>query len=346
MGFIPARSTMMRSAGRFTAVLGSLLLGGWLSTAVAQPSPPAGWVRLDYLAARHGLAARTEGARRWTAVNRSFRVELEEKSRRMVFNGAVFYLNGDIRRSGATWLITAADANSVLLPLLTPSASLVAVGHRVVVLDPGHGGDDPGAPGPDRNPEKRITLDIARRVRAKLKDTGIEVWLTRESDHVLPLESRVYFAKKVRADFMVSIHFNSSGNRAVSGLETYVIPSPGYSATTAVGSSRQPPRPVSVSAGSRFGAMNTILAWYLQKGLVSSVGTDDRGVRQANFFVLRNAPCPAALVECGYLSNGPEGSRILTDAHRDRIANGIARGIMTYVSRARENKAPRPISMR
>lgn len=325
-------------------VLGLLLFFGCRLNGWAQPSPPTGWVRLDYLAARQGLSARSEGLRRWVAVNRSFRVELEEKSRRMVFNGVSFYLNAEVRRSGSEWLMTAADANTVLMPLLTPSASLVAVGDDVVVLDPGHGGDDPGAPGLDRTPEKKITLDIARRVRTKLKDTGIVVRMTRDSDHVLPLESRIFTAKQAPADFLVSIHCNSSGNRAVSGAETYVMPSPGFSATTSVGASRRPPRPVSSCSGSRFGAMNSVLAWYLHKGLVCAGGTEDRGVRQANFFVLRNAPCPAVLVECGYLSNGPEGKRLLTDAHRDKIATGIARGIMTYVSRSRENKLPRPIA--
>ena len=323
----------------------ALLIGGWLSGVYAQPPPPDGWVRLDYLAARQGMTAHSVGAHRWTAQNRSFQVEFEDKSRRMVFNGVAFFLNAEVRRAGPDWLMTAVDANTVLMPLLTPSATLVAVGHRVVMLDPGHGGDDPGAPGPDRTPEKKVTLDIARRVRVKLKDSGIEVRLTRESDHVLPLESRIFAAKQAHADLLVSLHFNSSGNHAVSGVETYVMPAPGFSATTAVGSARRPSRPMSVSAGSRFGAMNSVLAWYLQKGLVTGIGAEDRGVRQANFFVLRNAPCPAVLVECGYLSHGPEGTRILTDAHRDRIATGIARGIMTYVSRSLENKAPRPIEV-
>jgi N-acetylmuramoyl-L-alanine amidase len=327
------------------AALWGLLFWSFVSMAEAQPTPPSGWVRLNYLAARQGLTARSEGLRRWVAWNRSFRVELEEKSRRMVFNGVSVYLNAEVRRSGSDWLITSVDANTILMPLLTPSASLVAVGSQVVLLDPGHGGDDPGAPGPDRTPEKKTTLDIARRVRAKLKDTGITVRLTRESDHILPLESRIFAAKQAPADLLVSIHFNSSGNRTVSGVETYMMPAPGFSATTSVGASRRPPRPVSTCSGSRFGAMNSVLAWYLHKGMVSAIGADDRGVRQANFYVLRNAPCPAVLVECGYLSNGSEGSRILTEAHRERIATGVARGIMTYVSRSRENKAPRPIEM-
>lgn len=346
VGFAPHwKQRVGKSCGRAVA-LGVLIFWGWLPTLWAQPAPPSGWVRLDYLAARQGMTTRSEGARRWVAWNRSFRIELEEQSRRMVFNGVPFYLNAEARRVGADWLITSVDANTILLPLLTPSATLVAVGHQVVVLDPGHGGDDPGAPGPDRTPEKKITLDIARRVRAKLKDTGIVVLLTRETDHVLPLESRTFAAKRAPADLFVSIHFNSSGNRSVSGVETYVMPSPGFAATTAVGSSRRPPRPVSSCSGSRFGAMNSVLAWYLHKGMTTSIGAADRGIRQANFYVLRNAPCPAVLVECGYLSHGPEGSRLLTEAHRDRIATGIARGIMTYVSRSRENKAPRPISVR
>lgn len=312
----------------------------------AQPAPPAGWVRLDSLAARQGLIVRTTSSKSWVAQNRAFRVELTEKSRRMVFNGIIFHLNSDVRRSGSTWLIATADANNVLLPLLTPAQTLVAVGHQVVILDPGHGGSDPGAPGPNRAPEKKVTLEIARRVRAKLQDTGVEVRLTRETDHVMPLESRTFSAKKSKADLLVSIHFNSSGSRTVSGVETYIMPTPGFSSTLSSGSSRKPPKPVSPCSGSRFGAMNSVLASYLQKGLATATGSPDRGVRQANFYVLRNAPCPAVLVECGYLSNGPEGARILTDAYQDRIATGIARGIMTYISRAREYKAPRPLSVR
>lgn len=254
----------------------------------------------------------------------------------MVFNGVSIYLNSEIRRWGPQWMLTAADAQGIILPLMMPGQTLSSVGHRLVVLDPGHGGEDPGASGYNRTPEKKLTLDIAKRVRYKLRDTGISVMLTRERDRTLSLDSRVKIATQYRADLFVSIHLNSSVNRTVSGFETFMVPAEGY-ATTAAPASRSlrysaPAR----CPGNLYTPMNAVLAYYLQKGLVSYGDGQDRGIRQARYYVIRNAPCPAALVECGYLSHRREGILLTSEEHRDRVAEGIARGIMTYLSRARE----------
>ena len=90
-----------------------------------------------------------------------------------------------------------------------------------------------------------------------------------------------------------------------------------------------------------FDVASTILAYYIQKGVLSTTKSTDRGVKRAHFVVLQYAPCPAVLVECGFLSNRSEGARLANDAYRDTVADGIARGILTYASRVRETRLQR-----
>jgi N-acetylmuramoyl-L-alanine amidase len=203
-----------------------------------------------------------------------------------------------------------------------------------VLLDPGHGGDDAGAPGPGRVTEKKLNLDIAKRVRDRLADTGLRVLMTRDRDRTADLADRQRRAAQWNADLFVSIHLNSSADRNVHGTETYVVPAAGFPSTAQADAARK--SEAAGVPGNQFNAANLVLAYYLQKGLLTCTQSEDRGIKRARFYVIRNAPCPAALVECGFLSHREEGARLLNDAYRDRVAEGIARGIMTYVSRARE----------
>jgi N-acetylmuramoyl-L-alanine amidase len=293
------------------------------------------WMLLRDVAAFYGCGALSEQGRQVVAGNGWSSTTFEFASRRIVFNGLTLHLNAPVTRWNSQWTIEVADAQGVVGPLWRPEGALAGRGARLVVLDPGHGGSDPGAQDGHRTDEKRLTLDVARRVRSQLRRAGVMVLLTRDRDLTLPLDERSRRANRWGADVFVSIHFNATRDRRVCGVETYVLPAAGYPSTaeSRSGKPRMDTRPV---AGNDHDGANTLLGYWLQRGLLSAGGTQDRGVRRARFSVLRDVACPSALVECGFISNRRECDRLLTEDYRTRLADGIARGTLTYLSRARE----------
>ena len=311
--------------------------------------PTCGEIHLGKLTAGLGLNVREVGDTRFVTENQFHRVVWENNNRRIVMDGVSLFLNTAPQRRGGIWYV--ADTDAYLLPaLLQPALFLAGHGFTTVVLDPGHGGEFGGATGPGGVPEKKLTLDVVRRVREKLRETGLMVYLTRDRDKTLArdrnldLLERCRRAAYVNADLFVSVHFNSSGDRSASGLETFVAPATGYPATAQLQRQQR-----GGSRTNRFDAASTILAQCIQKGILHFADGEDRGVKRAHFMVLQFAPCPAALVECGFLSNRREGDRIMSETFRDALADGIAAGIRTYVSRAREGRLsamppPKPAS--
>ena len=197
---------------------------------------------------------------------------------------------------------------------------------HVIVLDPGHGGTDHGTRSATKRSEKEFTLDVAKRVEQHLAGSGARVYLTRRSDTTMSLEARNRYAADRRASLFVSIHFNAAVSSA-RGIETFCLPPVGASSTASDrvrSSDRQP------QTANRFDAENVWLAHLIQKSLRQATGAADRGVRRARFQVLRDATCPAALVECGFLSNSSEAKRIYTTTYRDTLAKGIAEAILEY----------------
>lgn len=179
------------------------------------------------------------------------------------------------------------------------------VGRRIVVIDPGHGGPDPGAIGINGLQEAELVLDIGQQVAAILRNSGLDARLTRTADIDLDLEPRVQMAEQARADVFVSIHANSlSLDRSeVNGLETYYYAS---------------------QSGEQ-------LARTIHQSILSSVSIRDRGVRQARFYVIRRTTMPAVLVETGFVTGGEDGRNLADPNHRRKMAEAIARGILQYV---------------
>lgn len=176
---------------------------------------------------------------------------------------------------------------------------------KIVVIDPGHGGGDPGAIGIGGIRESDVVLDISRQVTALLKQQGVEAVMTRTRDEEIELEPRVQFADRANADVFVSIHANAfDANRTdVNGIETYYFS----------GGSGQP------------------LARAVQDSLLQELGARDRGVRTANFYVIRYTSMPAILVETGFVTGTEDAARLASPAGRTRIARAIARGILQYL---------------
>ncbi len=217
------------------------------------------------------------------------------------------------------------DYDKVLVPLFWRTAERKAV--RRIMLDPGHGGSDPGKQHAKYN-EKTVAFDTAVRVKAALEQQGFEVLLTRSKDASLDLPARPALAGKFAADLFVSIHYNSAGTNDTTseGIETYCLTPPGTRSTNVAKGKAD----VSAEPGNRFDARNLQLAWCVQRQLLARTRGEDRGVRRARFAVLRTLPCPGILIEGGFVSSRREGALIGSPAYRQQVAEAIAAGIAEY----------------
>jgi N-acetylmuramoyl-L-alanine amidase len=180
-------------------------------------------------------------------------------------------------------------------PRIVPAAR----NFTTVVIDAGHGGADPGGIAGQRYPEKPYTLDTAIRLRAILERDGLRTVMTRTNDTFISLPERVRIADTQHNAIFVSIHFNSSPNSSGYGLETY------YYAANA--------RP---------------LADRIQARILSTLPTQNRGVKSRGYYVLRKPSIPAVLVEGGFLTNPDDARKILTPDFRQKLALSIAQAIM------------------
>ena len=185
--------------------------------------------------------------------------------------------------------------------LILGSLSGALAGHvSRVVIDPGHGGDDRGGRS-GKVYEKHLALDTALRLEHYLQAQGYPVTMTRKSDTFISLPRRAAIGNRYRGAIFVSLHYNYTWRRSVSGLETYYY------------SSRSKP-----------------LAEAIQQGMLRRVKASNRGVKSGRYYVLRASRNPAVLVECGFVSNTRERSRMKQGSYRDAVARGIAEGISNY----------------
>lgn len=180
---------------------------------------------------------------------------------------------------------------------------------RTVVIDAGHGGRDIGG-SYGKVYEKWLALDTAMRVEKKLKAKGFRTVMTRRSDRFISLHERVRIGNSHPDSIFVSIHYNFTWKRNVSGLETFYC------------SGRSKP-----------------LAGAVQQGMLDEVKSVDRGSKFARYYVIRHAQNPAILVEGGFVSNSKERGRTKEGRYREAIADGIVQGIINYKNLRRQGKA-------
>ena len=169
-----------------------------------------------------------------------------------------------------------------------------------VVIDPGHGGHDRGG-WTGKVYEKHLALDTALRLERYLQASGYQVTMTRKSDTFISLPRRAAIGNRYRSSVFVSLHYNHSWRRSVSGLETFY-----------------------------YRAESKPLAEAVQRGMLRRVKASNRGVKFGRYHVLRASRNPAVLVECGFVSNTRERSRMKKGDYRDAVARGIAEGIANY----------------
>jgi N-acetylmuramoyl-L-alanine amidase len=242
----------------------------------------------------------------------------------------------------------AADAATREAPPRKPEAP--SLQRRLVVIDPGHGGHDPGAIGVRGTLEKEITLDISREIARKLRGTrGVSVRLTRDDDIFLPLADRVAVARDAGADLFISIHADSAPNREARGLSAYTLSdkaSDDFSfalakqenlADGAGGIDLRHTRPQVAAILSDLVARHTVSASLMAKSsLIEGAGQSlrllDNPKRSANFAVLKAPDVPSVLIETGFLSNERDEELLRDRSQRRRIADVLSRelaGLLT-----------------
>jgi len=219
------------------------------------------------------------------------------------------------------------DLNKTIQPLLVSGTVFPAKTNRVIVIDPGHGGEDAGAKSILGNRyEKEFTLDWARRLATLLTAKSWQVYLTRANDSELALSNRVTVAEQRKADLFVSLHFNSAApDNEQAGLETYCLTPTGMPSNLIRGFEDDLRL---TFPNNSFDGQNLQLACGVHRALLRVNGNHDRGVRRARFpGVLRNQQRPAILIEGGYLSN-PREARLISDpGYRQKLAQAVANGI-------------------
>jgi len=215
-----------------------------------------------------------------------------------------------------------------------------------VVIDPGHGGKDPGAIGRTGLKEKDVNLDIAKRLANRLKQEGVEIVMTRSSDVFIPLGKRVEIANNSRADLFISIHANANRTRSLHGFEVYYVSPTVSDYTRASYASRH----FSLNLDSLCFASNSqtlkAILWdmiythnraesiSLASDICRAAGDNLSvriiGVKAARFEVLRGARMPAVLVEVGFLSNAREEQLLRDGSYREKLSHIILEGLFNY----------------
>ena len=238
--------------------------------------------------------------------------------------------------------IHAVDLNKTILPLLKTPPEVSGPDNPVIVIDPGHGGENAGAKSVlNEQYEKEFTLDWALRLQKLLAARGCRVWLTRSNDMDLAISNRVAFAGSHKADLFLSLHFNSAApNQNEAGLETYCLTPPGMPSSITRGYMDQTD---AVFPNNAFDEQNLLFATRIHGALLQVNGHLDRGVRRARFLgVLRGQQCPAILIEAGYLSNREEARLIAEADYRQKLAEAVAGVLLNSPSHEGLNSGPSP----
>lgn len=179
-----------------------------------------------------------------------------------------------------------------------------SIAGKVIVVDPGHGGKDPGAPGKDGQDEKHLALSIGMEIARQLEAQGARVIATRASDRFITLDRRAEIAESSRADLFISIHADSARNRAAQGVGVHIY---------------------------NKASLNSQQAAYRIVSAVRRAGLESRGIYRNNFHVLREHSRPAILIECGFLSNSEDRRNLNNPAYRTRLASAIVEGVVDHL---------------
>jgi N-acetylmuramoyl-L-alanine amidase len=299
------------------------------------------------IARAYGLILEEEDGTSFVFTSHDCRLELRPGNREAIINGEIVEMSGP-----ADWvdgrLVVPIYLALLVLPSKFPPGEIPlpqppSEGIRIM-LDPGHGGIDPGAIGENGLREKDVVLEITRKVKDLLEIKGYGVFITRNKDRFISLKKRARMANRRKVDLFVSIHANAAVNHLARGTETfYYAPASDPLARAlavlenAVLRLESPGDPGNSHDSSQGGKSNGRLANSIQaarsvqKRISKVTSCPDRGIKAAEFYVLKKTAMPSILVETGFLSHSGEGKLLADSNYRARMARAIARGISDYL---------------
>ncbi|MCD8283240.1 MAG: N-acetylmuramoyl-L-alanine amidase [Opitutae bacterium] len=253
----------------------------------------------------------------------AYTIEAVNKKPYVSINGTKIYTSTGLTCGKGKFFIQKRDWEKNVAPIVAPQRRGVP-GLRKIVIDAGHGGKDSGKVNSRGMQEKRYSLDVAQRLEKILKARGFNVVMTRRTDVFIDLNRRPEIANEAWADLFVSVHFNAAESTSARGVETWLLTPVGQASFSNSSAKKDPDR------GNAQDAWNLLAAYKIHSTLVKRIDAEDRGLKRANFAVLRTLKCPGILVECGFFTNASEAALIATAARREQIALGIADGISAY----------------
>lgn len=269
------------------------------------------------------------------------KVTLSTGSNECLMNGVKFVFSYDVIENGGRAWMSMVDLSKLVDPVLRPNYIANAGKFDTVILDPGHGGKDPGATN-NLGTEAGYNLDVAERTRKLLLAKGYKVVMTRDSNRFISLQERVNFANRIQSNaIFISIHHNSSSGGSARGFETFTLSPIGVShyGRGLNGSDFQQ------RTGNFHDSANVALAtavhgrigWYLK-----NQNSFDRGIKRARFSVLTGVRHPAILLECGFMTHPYEAKAIHTENYRNTIAQSITEAIVLYSKAVGRKTTPTP----
>jgi N-acetylmuramoyl-L-alanine amidase len=259
--------------------------------------------------------------------NSKVEMKLKIGGNECLMNGVKFVFTHAVAAVGDKAYISRMDLAKLVDPVLRPNFIKNAADFRTVILDPGHGGKDPGATN-SLGTEAGYNLKVANRTKSLLEAKGFRVVMTRNSDRFLSLQERVELANAIRENAVfVSIHFNSGGREA-RGIETFTLSPPGVShyGRGLIAADSQ------ARVGNEHDSANIALATSVHGSLLRRLqkNTFDRGIKRARFSVLSGVRHPAILLEGGFMTHPYEARLIQNEAYQNAIASGVVDAIVKY----------------
>lgn len=259
---------------------------------------------------------------------KNVRVEFLVGQQDVWMNKIKFVFSFPVKRSGSRYLVHRIDLVKLLDPVMRPhNIGRTPARIDTVIIDPGHGGHDPGTTSPHGNGrEKDHALNLANKLSTELRKRGFKVGLTRSTDKYLTLQQRVDFANQYPNAVFISLHFNSGGGGRAHGIETFTLSPKGvahYGRGLKASDFREKP-------GNNNDSANIALATAIHSTVIKNTGRRDRGVRRARYSVITGVKHPAILLEGGFLSNRTEGAYIKRSDYQDRLAFSIAEAVVKY----------------
>ena len=334
----------------------SLILFGlivFISGCATVPKKQPGIVRTDLL---KDVCLANDIQLQWDGVNQVITLARQSQTARLLVDSPVVMMNGkqvllsDSLRVTKSAIIVPPDFQEKVIQILMTKVSHLLRRFNKIVIDPGHGGKDPGATGQSGLTEKSVVLDVAQRLKKELEQKGFEIIMTRTTDEFIPLNKRTEIAAQAKGDLFLSIHANASRQRNAHGFEVYYLreadktkqrDEPQFKLNCRylmdqMKMQRNTPVLDSIISDMMLTYRDNeskVLARSLVDSAPAFAHVSQRGSKAAGFYVLKNNYLPSILVEIGFLTNPQEEKLLKDEFNRQKIAEGLSETITEYANK-------------